>query len=603
MIDGAPRRILGTGRAGEIARARSASVRADGDEQGKSRLMAITALPRTERPDGVEDGPGAPDGRAFLRWGTAAYGASVALVVVALLWWLDGHLVYVLDDAAIHLSVADRLAHDGTWGVVPGHFESASSSPLWTVLVSAGLLVAGPAAQWVPLALNVVAGLAVVAVLASGQTALVPCRRRPADAAATVVLVTVVLFLPGLVVVGMEHTLHVALVLAAVVGVHRWALHQPGPAPGVTYALVALAALTRIETAFVAAGLATALVVVDRRAHGRRAMGLLAAAGLPVVALGLVNRALGGGWLPNSILAKGQGTGQAQRDGLGPVDVANRLTHDPVLALLVGVALVYLLVRGRRSPGVVPAVTLVVGASLHAVLADVGWYERYQAYLIAIGVYLLLGILTEVPREARARAVAAVCVLGLVFGVTKVGLLVRAPIAADDMYRHQYQAGRFLDRYYDGQPVATDQLGYVSYLHDGPLTDLGGLGDYRVLRERGDRPSDELWTDLTAERRFRVVVLYDASAAFRVPREWIMAGQWVIDGDPVSGVSRRLQFFATVTDEVEPLQDHLRAFEDDLPDRTRLRINENAGLEAMAQDLEAAAGATSGQPTGAPAPG
>jgi hypothetical protein len=25
--------------------------------------MAITALPRTERPDGVEDGPGAPDGR------------------------------------------------------------------------------------------------------------------------------------------------------------------------------------------------------------------------------------------------------------------------------------------------------------------------------------------------------------------------------------------------------------------------------------------------------------------------------------------------------------------------------------------------------------
>jgi hypothetical protein len=547
--------------------------------------VAITAVPRTELPK-TGDEPARSASGSFFRWGLASYLVSVAAVVVATVWWLDGHLAYVLDDAAIHLSMADRLAHHGTWGVVPGQFESASSSPLWTALVALGVLVAGPAAEWVPLVLNVAAGVAAVWILAAGQAVIRPGRRRPIDAVATVILVTLVLFLPGLAVVGMEHTLHVTLVLAMVLGVHRWAVGRPGWPPAVTYAVVALASLTRFETAFVAAGLAVALILVDRRAHLRRAVGVLAASGVPIVAFGIVNKALGGGWLPNSILAKGQGTGQSQQDGLGPVDIANRVTHDPLLALLVGVAVVYLLVRGRRAVVAVPAVALIVAAVLHAVLADVGWYDRYQAYLIAVGAYMVLGILAEVPAELRTRAVVAVCLLGVLFGATKASLLVQAPLAADDMYRQQYQAGRFLDRYYDGQPVATDQLGYISYLHDGPLTDFAGLGDYAVLRARADVPYRELWPELAAERGFRVVVLYDLAAAFNAPRDWIMAGEWQIDGEPMSGVSRKLQFFATVPEEIEPLQDHLRDFEDDLPDRTQLRINENAGLQAMARAAE-----------------
>jgi hypothetical protein len=556
-------------------------------QQGSTVTVAITTPPRTESPPGHE-GTGAeaePAVGSFLRWGLLSYLVTVAVVVAAIVWWLDGHLAYVLDDPAIHLSIADRLAHDGTWGVVAGEFQSASSSPLWTVLVAAGLLVAGPAAEWVPLMLNVAAGVLAVWVLAQGQTVVEPSRRRPADAAATIVLVTVVLFLPGLAVVGMEHTLHVALVLAAVLGVHRWALDRPGARPAVTYAVIALAALTRFETAFLAVGLAVALLAVERRAQLRRAAGVLAAAAVPIAAFGALNRALGGGWLPNSILAKGHGTGQSESDGLGPVDIVRRMTQDPALGLLFGLAVGYLIVRGPRARAGVPAVALAVAAPLHAALADVGWYERYQAYLVAVGVYLLLAVLAEVPAANRRRAVAAVCVLGLLFGLTKANLLVQAPLAADDMHRQQYQAGRFLDLYYDGEPVATDQLGYISYLHHGPITDFAGLGDYAVL-QAPDLPFNEQWPQLAAERGFRVVVLYDKAAAFNVPRGWVRAGEWRIDGEPLTGVSRTLQFFATVPDEVEPLQDHLRDFEDELPDRTHLRINEGAGLQAMMLAIE-----------------
>ncbi|MGH9027881.1 MAG: hypothetical protein ACRDWD_17485, partial [Acidimicrobiia bacterium] len=80
-------------------------------------------------------------------------GVSVLLGVTAVLVSLsvlrnDGHLVYALDDAAIHMSMIRNLAEHGTWGVVPHEYVSASSSPGWE------LLMVGPV--WlVPRLLNV----------------------------------------------------------------------------------------------------------------------------------------------------------------------------------------------------------------------------------------------------------------------------------------------------------------------------------------------------------------------------------------------------------------------------------------------------------------
>jgi len=571
--------------------------------------MAVSTSTRTDASPTGGAPPEVLAARPFLRWGLTSYLVTVGLMVVAILIWLDGHLVYVLDDPAIHLSVADNLVHHGTWGVAPGEFQSASSSPLWTVLLAAALVVSGPFAAWTPLVLNVAAGAAAVWVLAQAPASVSPGRRRPLDALTTVVLVVVVLFLPGLTVVGMEHTLHVALVLAAVLCVDRWVKGDHGTRPWVLDAVVVAATLTRFETAFVALGLAAALLIAhpdraevdpldegdapasdpdrtDRRFRRLRAVAVLAAAGIPIVAFGVLNKALGGGWLPNSVLAKGQVTDDSE-SGMGPVDIVNRLTNDPLLAALFGLAVAYLVVRGVRGRAAAPAIVLAVAAPVHAALADIGWYERYQGYLVAVGVYLVLAVLAEVPTHLRRRALALVCVLGLLFGTIKLSLLVWAPLAADDMYRQQYQAGLFLERFYDGSAVATDQLGYISYFHDGPITDFAGLGDREVLEAPAEQPREEQWADLAAERGFRVVVLYDLSAAFTVPEDWVRAGEWHIGSEPVTGVSQELQFYATTTDEIEPLQDHLREFEADLPARTELVLNENAALQGMHLDEQA----------------
>jgi hypothetical protein len=362
------------------------------------------------------------------------------------------------------------------------------------------------------------------------------------------------------------------------------------------YLMLVLATLTRFETGFVAAGLAAGLAIGDGdvraavSARRRRIAGVLAAAALPTVAFALGNHAMGGGLLPNSVLGKGQGAGAgaSQSDGIGPADIAGRLTQDPLLSALVMVAIVYLVFTwGQVARARLTAVTLVVAAGLHAALADVGWYERYQAYLIAIGIYMVLRILGELPVGARRRGLVALVLLIGVLGTAKVTLMAQAPLAADDIYRQQYQAGRFLERYYDGQPIATDQLGYISLFHHGPITDFAGLGDYEVLKEMpsGAAGRPEFWQRLTDERGFRVVAIYDTSALEGAPPTWVLGGTLHIEGGRVTGLTKDLQIWAATPDkaEVDALVDHLHDFASDLPDRMTLEINDYAGFQASAK--------------------
>ena len=75
--------------------------------------------------------------------------AVAALAVMTLLMFgvtlllTHGTLTYIIDDAYIHLTMARNVAFHGTWGMVPGEFESSSSSPGWVLFIG-GLMRAVP---------------------------------------------------------------------------------------------------------------------------------------------------------------------------------------------------------------------------------------------------------------------------------------------------------------------------------------------------------------------------------------------------------------------------------------------------------------------------
>jgi hypothetical protein len=562
-------------------------------------------------PTAVDDDPrptrGRHGARPFVTWGVASYVVVLGVILALAAREAEGHVIYVLDDPAIHQSVARNLVDHGTWGVEPGHFQSASSSPLWTILLAGYLLLAPFAASAGPLLLNVVASVAVIAVLGGNQSALRPSRHRPIEAAAVAVLVTVVLFLPGLTVVGMEHVVHMGLVLGAVALLHRQGLGELGRWPRwLPYVLVALATLVRLETVFVAAGLALALLsrclpgwgpdglVARRRTQSVRALLVAAAAVIPLAAVAASTRLAGQGWLPNSVLAKSRVDDPDTPIWRLPVE---RFTTDPLVAAL-GVVLVVALVLLWRRPRrfAFPAIVAVVTIAGHVALARIGWYERYQAYLVVLAAYAGLQLAEEVAAEAprlRTRpALAALMVLALVpFCGTKLFLTVDAPLAVADTYEQRYQAGRFLAEYYPGEPVATGELGYVSVLHDGPITDLFGLGDYEVLRERmsaGPRPPAEYWDALAAERGFQVAAVYPSTLGPETPPDWLLAGWWTLPRRTVSAFEPRFEFWATSPEALLDLQEHLRDFADDLPPGVEVTINDPAAEEAVLRMAAAA---------------
>src|SRR2546426_12843516 len=95
-------------------------------------------------------------------------GAAVGLYFVALgamiavsLRRTDGHFVYPLDDAYIHMAIAKNAAVHHVWGVTRYEFTSSTSSPLWTALLAAVYWIGG-VNDVAPLVLNVIFGSLIV---------------------------------------------------------------------------------------------------------------------------------------------------------------------------------------------------------------------------------------------------------------------------------------------------------------------------------------------------------------------------------------------------------------------------------------------------------
>lgn len=532
--------------------------------------------------------------RSFFVWGVGGYVVTTAVLLLASLRVSHWKLVYLIDDPAIHLSMARTLAESGTWGVVPGHFQSASSSPLWTVALAVAWRIWPSGAMWAPIVFNVAASVVVIWLIGANQDVLRPNREHPLDGLAVVALVVAVLFLPALTLLGMEHVLHMALTLAIVYAFARRA-EEPKSWPGwLLVALIAAASLVRFETAFIAIGLAVATFVGPARVHWRvrvvRAGTLLAASAVPIVAFAGVNRLAGQGWLPNSVLAKGQVVGNGADSSLDALNIFNRLTTDPLLAFLFVVSCVVVVAGWRRTKVAVTAIAFAVTCMLHVVFAQIGWFERYQAYLVAFGLAVLLQLGTELQIRdrwasgmARSYRVGLATLLLLTLCATKISLTVEVPNGVADTYQQRYQAARFLQRYYDGKPIATGELGYISLLHRGPITDLLGLGDYQVLelrRSYGQNVPPAVWSQLAKQRGFDVVAVYPYTLFFNTPKDWILVGTLKMSHHIVTAYENQFQFWATTPEAVAPLERQLRAFEPSLPAGVELQINPFANLRA-----------------------
>ena len=469
----------------------------------------------------------------------------------------EGHLIYALDDAYIHMAVAKNLATDGVWGCTPFHFSSSSSSLLWTLLLGIAYWAFG-VHDVTPLVLN---GALAILTLAVSDWYLVRFGAPRTLRAAALLGLVVAFPMVGMVLMGMEHILHLLLTIWFAAAAVEAMTSEP-PSGRVrrrqTIGLCVLGALlgaSRYEGFFL---VVLACLGFLARRQLLRSLAIATAAFLPVATFGAISVANGAFFLPNSLMLKAAGESVSALSALfkpfGREDLAF-LQNSYAMLILLALGLVSALGQwhsGRpiwRAQGLLPLLlAFMIVMHGHFVFSPTYWVYRYDAYLVGFGIFVAAVVVAELRTLAsRSHGVLPAFVLALVVvsvADVKEGLVAGTEIGGmRNTYLEHYQTAEFIRVYYPDQVVIVNDLGAVTYFTRTRILDLVGLGDLEPLefmRRTGSYTSTDVRT-WTAKH-------HPAIAIIQLGWSWIVPlvpGEWIkIAEVEVPPHRQRVGFFA-----------------------------------------------------------
>jgi len=325
---------------------------------------------------------------------------------------------------------------------------------------------------------------------------------------------------------------------------------------------------------------------------------------LPVVIFGFVSVLNGWYFLPNSVVLKAKMLG-----GLPEISTARQvfsasiraerelLEKAPHLYVLIIVSLFALVqsVRAKdsRSEAVIWNAVFLSTTWLHLQFAGTGWFFRYEAYLVALGI-VAVAISVANSRDSAAgwvrptRLQPRVLVPAMVLsGILLLPLLHRArdalvdtPDATVNIYQQQYQMGKFVREFYSTSVVAVNDIGAVSFLSDGRLCDLWGLATLSVAGARYSNDFD--LTALTTKERVKIAIIYDQWFEGEIPGEWQKVGEWKIP-NRVAAKHDTISFYSVARGEEDGLIANLQQFSSRLPKEVQQK---GKYLEATERKIE-----------------
>ncbi len=223
---------------------------------------------------------------------------TVAAVLFVSLKLTNGDFVYALDDAYIHMSMAKNLVDNGHWATNQMSFASASSSPLWVLIITAVYLVTG-VNTITPFILNLLFGLFSIIMFYS------ILRRYRINKYFIPFLLALIFItpLPAMLFGGMEHSAQIAFALLFVLMAVKFISNSEG----INYNPIAFFSVTILFTAIRYEDLIlTTIVCFLLFVRGKKLFALLTfiLSLLPLAVYGFFSKSHGWLFLPNTILLK-----------------------------------------------------------------------------------------------------------------------------------------------------------------------------------------------------------------------------------------------------------------------------------------------------------
>jgi len=486
----------------------------------------------------------------------AALGWFALIQGIALLL-TRGYFEYPLDDVYIHLAMAEQIAAGG-YGVNPGEYASAASSPLYPLLL---LFQPGSEVQRIlPLVWNTVGLIASAWIWGH---LMVRANLQGPWAVALAVLTPLSLNFAGVAFVGMEHALHLAASLAVLLG--GVVLIEDKRVSWILVLGIALCPVLRFE------GLALALVGVGLVAVSGRivvATGLLALAIIPLVAFGWYLTTLGLDPFPNSIQAKLETSDLADESRLTKTIFAilTNIQFWGGMSLMLGTVALLLSFRLAKWSAIRPYALVFLGVALaalaHLVLGRIGWMHRYEIYILATLTGALMLALSK-WNSAKAAGVTLVWVVGA--GALYVQELMWENITNPrTIHLQQHQMAR-LAQDFAKTKVAVNDLGWVAWSNPNYVLDLWGLASNEAREARIFNPVDGWAGDLTRAQDVPLVMVYNHWIDEGLSDDWVPLGGLVVKEYTAFIGSPVVHFYASDAQYVDQLNAALAEWAPTLP--------------------------------------
>ena len=499
----------------------------------------------------------------------------------------QGEFAYSLAAPYTHLALGDQIAQ-GHYGLNPGEPSSPSSSILWPYLLAAlsFLPIGAYSALLLCLASNVLTG--VIAYALAIECGVRVDRMRLSHLAAIALTLAVALNLVGLAFAGLEHSLHVTLTLASLLGLVRFV--RRGEVDAWWLLAIVMLPLIRFEAAAALAADILVLVVFRKYLH---AVGVAAAGAAIILGFGFYLHSLGLPWLPNSVLARSNvaSTGLEIADS-GAIALLRAVwsnfrqnllafgaTH--ILVMLVvacwGVARAAprLPVRHGRTGWVsvaaagffaVIAVAQLTGGSLVS-------FSRYEIYVLALGLGALLVVFAPrvegIVAGMRTMSCAAFCLAVLVIFAGYAFRTLDTLSATGNSHDQDYQMLRFARDFYRG-PVAVDHPGRINFRNPYYVLDLSNLSS-ESGREAVEKGNAAAWMDGEARRHgIGAALLQENDYAPAPPESWHRVARLSLRNRVVGTGGEGVVFYAVRQEDRAPILAALRQLEPSLPRGARL---------------------------------
>jgi hypothetical protein len=482
----------------------------------------------------------------------------------------SGKLTYTLDDAYIHLSLAENII-DGHYGVNSGEFSAPSSSILWPFLIAP--FAKSNIGESIPLLINIAAAVATLFLfykildraisVESGKTVIL---------SVLLVLLIGVTNLLGLIFTGMEHSLQLLLSMATL-----WGLVievEDRRVSGWLTAGVIFGPLIRYENIAVSAGALLYLLLCGR---WKRSLVLFATIALSVGFFSLYLMSLGLRPLPTSTFAKSMILSSGGAIASVFKHFLYSLTQPAGVLLLTGIFALLccgLLSKSENRNTKILCVSISIMIFLHLAAGLYGWYHRYEIYIWTVTIlgliYLRRAPLSAALRRHGRRTMSVIVLFGIIVSFFYILDLRTIPLASNNIYEQHFQMHRFAVDFYRG-PVAVNDVGYVSYRNPHHVLDLFGLASEEALDLRMKR-ADAEWMNMLANRHnVELAMIYDNT--FRqLPPNWYKVGELRLGKRRITAFNSVVSFYALKAERVPRVFNLLHAFRTTLPEGATLTL-------------------------------